>query len=354
MHDAELSRGEDRHRREAFDVKPHRGLFDVFPLLRAASAESLHAFFFAPKRRIRSVRTSARMIAKLLDEGYLARQPIDGGRSIYHLTRKSVALFTAEGIDVSDMLRRSVTPAIGGYLWLRASLLCRLLGWGYRVGRGPEAVHALRRFFVDAVRERAVRLPRREDYELTLKWLRENFRPPILDECRACSIRVIDAVGGRCPRCRRRTHGSLPARTFRCGTCSAVVVAPGPHRASNGLCAGLVRELDCLPFDLAWRWSVKTVEVTVPFVDNPARGLLAQLKELPLRHTNDPKVRVILRTTDPDSLFSRTRGEWANIGPRHRLMLRAFSHDGLPREYPYVLSSTIAEVAEDLQLNLIR
>ena len=37
-----------------------------------------------------------------------------------------------------------------------------------------------------------------------------------------------------------------------------------------------------------------------------------QLKELPLRHTNDPKVRVILRTTDPDSLFSRTRGEWTN------------------------------------------
>ena len=152
MHDVEVIDGaQPRRRRRAkrvFDPAPFRSLFRMFRWLRAASPDALEELFFRRAFPNQSTRNAKRMVARLVDEGYLAQMRLPHARLAYHLTRRSLATFEEAGIEVPETLRRPPTPEVGGRSWLLSNLRAEHVRQGFEVGRGPPAAYALRRFLL--------------------------------------------------------------------------------------------------------------------------------------------------------------------------------------------------------------
>ncbi len=302
-------------------------LFGLLAQLRGANANSLHALHF--KRRDVPYRTMMRRLAVLVEQRQLARTRLRGARSIYHLTASSLA---AIGSPV-ETLRRPPPERQAAYCWLRSCLWAAFTNDRYSVGRGNEAVYALRRFLVDGARGDRRHVASGDDpllANLVLENLRAHplLRPMWRDVCVACDFEADLAVAApRCRRCRRPTRARLCRNVFRCGRCE--LVREGDARAHGhplgGECAGRLAPADLLPFDLAYRKREATYDVVALFVDNPSRPLAAQLAELP-QVTGQPRLPVLVRSVDPDSRLDTKRAKWLSIGRRHRALLHAFEH----------------------------
>ena len=315
----------------------------MFRWLRAASPDALEELFFKRAFPNQSTRNVKRMVAALVDEGYLAKMRLPHARLVYHLTRSSLATFAEAGFEVPETLRRPPTAEVGGRSWLLSNLRAELARQAFHVGRGPPAAYALRRFLLGAPGlDRALAAAVRANPMLS---------PPMTDGCVRCGYRApFGARRSTCPTCGTGTRPRPLDAWFECVGCKAIAAAPGPH----GRCALPMREIDCLPADVAWRKRDGRYDVRLLFVDHPARSLGAQLAELPLRHLGAPRVPVILRSTDPDSRYDRKSHAFAVKGPRHQQLERTFLEDGFDETLPLSKTTTLVEVLPDLQLHIMR
>ncbi|HUQ50693.1 MAG TPA: hypothetical protein VM692_00640, partial [Gammaproteobacteria bacterium] len=330
----------------SFDDAPFHHLFRVLAEIRAASADSLDELFFQRVFLKQCRRSTNGMLARLVEEGFLARMDLKQARVIYHLTRKSLATIEVAGIHVPETLRRPPTDELGQVFWLRASLRAEHSRLGFTVGRGPREAYALRRFLIDSVERsaasRALLAELRADPALC---------PPMTDGCERCGfIAAYGAARAMCPRCANITSPVPLGRAFKCATCDVIAATPGPH----GRCTALMRELECLPVDVAWRKVGERYDVRIVFVDNPVHGLRAQLEKLPVQHMDQPKVPILLRSADPESRYDRGNAAWASKGPRHQLLDAAFSEEGLNDLWPIESTTRVIDVRPDLQLYVLR
>ena len=71
---------------------------------------------------------------------------------------------------------------------------------------------------------------------------------------------------------------------------------------------------------------------------------------LPLRIVGQPRVPVLLRTTDSASSFDRRNGEWVTRGDRHRELLRAFSDAPGKSAFPFKTTTDVVDIRPELQL----
>jgi hypothetical protein len=329
--------------------------------LTAAPAESLRVLHFNRLSPPTSRRGAYRALNALVEHSVLARQEILGSRSVYHLG--AAALTNSERVRarVSTNARKPLSNDDAGHAWLRASLWAELVAKGYEVGRGAAELNAVRRFLVDRQR-RAVAQAKgghaQNAAARVLELLRSDrtLAPLFRSRCSRCAWRgPLNVARTHCETCGADATRELCARAYRCFSCGHVSDAPLAHRRRTDprrRCRGVPREGDHLGFDVAWRLVDNRHDVILIFVDDLGRDLVTQLRELPLRVRGQPKVPIVLRSTDAASVYDRRIAAWREQGPRHRALLRAFSSEGLRRLFPFVTTTTLVEVNEALQLNL--
>lgn len=346
--------------RAAAIAEQREQLFMLLATLRAASADSLHSLHFARLPVAVGRRQAYRTLTALEAAGYLARCALGAKRVIYRLTARAFESCESVRRRASDVARRDPPAALAHYLWLRAALWAALAREGYRVGRGVDAQLALRRFLLERQAKavaadtgdarasaRRVLAHLRSDPELT-----PLFRC-VCPRCRTAG-RLMEAAD-HCQRCQAPLRQQPARERYRCTRCRLVSDAPIAHRRARrgGACDGLMRLADPLGFDLAWRRGASGDDVVVLFVDHPTVALAEQLRALPLHTLGQPRVPVILRTTDPLSTYNQWEARWEAQGERHRQLLRAFSAEGDARLFPYATTAQVVDVRPDLQIRLI-
>lgn len=346
-------------RKAAPTVVPFLGLFALLARLRGASASSLHELFFRRALDEPSTRTTERHIADLVTERYLARYELDAGRSIYHMTRRSLGVLEDRGQAVNETLRREPSFDVARRVWLRSVMHAALSRRGFSVERGPRAVLHLRRWYVDGQRKRRDVLSGREREEaqalVDLLRAEPSLLPASVAFCSRCRSSTRPGVGApKCSGCGGATELQAPHRLYRCRDCRALLLVPGPHAGNGRPCKGLAAEVENVAHDVASRTTAAGGEVVVLFVDAPRLALAAQLEKFPAQIIGAPPLPVILRSIDPDSRYDLRRREWASKGSKHRALLRAFSAE--PREdlFPFALTTKVIEPFPDLQLNVLR
>lgn len=290
--------------------------------------------------------------------GLLARQSLLQARAVYRLGHAAFTHSERVAARAKDAFRHEMPEHLAAYCWLRSALWAALARDGYSVGRGQDELRVLRRFLVDtqqtaiaaaAGAERAARAS-------VLEALRADASlvPLFRSRCAACAWSgELNRAAQSCGACRGAVKHQLSERRFLCARCGLVTDVAAPHasaRDSKRRCAGTLRETDHLAVDVAWRERGGSTEVVLVFVDDPARDLEDQLRELPLRVRGQPRVPIIIKTTDPKSTFDRQRGAWATTGERHRALIRAFADAAVRGLFPLQTTTTIVDLAPELQL----
>lgn len=352
-----------QQRRRAADavfVAEHEQLLVLLTTLRAASAESLHALHFNKRPAPTSLRQTYRALRRLEDLGYLERQHLQLARTVYRLAAKGYASSPRVHRRATDSVRKPLPEAIGGYCWLRSAIWAELTNRGYSVGRGLPEQLAVRRYLVDRQRAAAAAAAgtARAAAARVLDALRADpaLTPLSRSICPTCG--TTGAPGQAipvCPRCTTRPNLVTSPERFHCPRCGALSDRDEPHTsAATGKrrCESPMREVDHVDFDVAWRPSGSGVEVVLIVVDNPVRTVREQLDGLPLRTAGQPKIPIVLRTTDPHSSFDPRAARWIATGERHRELLRAFSEEGHRHLFPFSLTANVIDVRPELQLRL--
>jgi hypothetical protein len=112
---------------------------------------------------------------------------------------------------------------------------------------------------------------------------------------------------------------------------------------------GEKRLLPPLPFDVASKGGA----VRLLLVDNPRQSIVAQVAALPLRTLGQPRLDVIIRPSDDDSLYDADNGRWLQRGTRLRLMHRLFETEHLPGHFPYASTATVVDHRPEAQLRVV-
>lgn len=337
-------------------------LFVLLTVLRAASADALHTLFFADRSAGASLRSTYRALAALERTGFLERQLLPGSRSVYRMTGRAYASSPRVRRRATETLRRPMSEAIANFCWLRASTWAELKKRGYRVGRDDAALRAARRFLVDSQRSVVDRATgaSRADAARVLAALRAtpSLTPMFRSKCAACAAEgPLGQVLKTCASCGGSTTQVAAKHRFECAGCGHVSDRDEEHQSARdarrrGPCRGPMRDVDHVPFDVAWRESAAGVEIVLVVVDDPTRSLRDQLNTLPLRVAGQPAVPVALKTTDCQSVFDPRDRRWISTGERHRELLRAFSEDGVRGLFPFSTTAKLVEVRPELQLRL--
>lgn len=326
-------------------------LLVLLATLRAASGDALYALHF--ERALGRAATFKRL-KSLVAHGVLARQQIGDARSVYRLRRRALSLSPRLRVRAGDAARGPLADHDANYCWLRGSLWAALTKEGYAVGRGRDELLALRRYLVDEQAKRA----HGTNAARVLDALRADptLTPLFRSRCTTCTFEgPLATTLKACARCRGRVEHTLADRRFECRKCGHVSDRDEPHdigARSGRRCKGALREVDHLPFDVAWRISSGARELMLVFVDDPSRDLFEQLRELPLRIAGQPRVPIVLRTTDLASVFDRANMAWVSKGERHRALLRAFSDAGDKHAFPFATTAEVVDVSPELQLRL--
>lgn len=355
-----------RHRRkvarDAFVASAHEELFLLLTTLRAASSEALHALHFADHPHGgASLRSTYRWLAVFEEANLLERQILAGHRSVYRMTHRALTSSPRVARRATETFRRPMSQAIASYTWLRSSVWAEMKNRGYRVGRGRDELRALRRFLVDTQREKLRSLAGADKHaaERVLQLLRGQpaITPLFRSYCSACGARgALGQALESCVKCKAKVTQVASELRFECPECGhASDGEDGPHedaRDRRRRCSAQLRETDHLPFDVAWREAPGGTEVVLIVVDDPTRALEDQLNVLPLRISGQPRLPVMLRTTDEESIFDSINGAWIATGSRHRDLLRAFGDGGLRSLFPFVTTTTPFDVRPELQLRL--
>ncbi|MBI1948561.1 MAG: hypothetical protein HYS27_22935 [Deltaproteobacteria bacterium] len=330
----------------------HEELLLLLTTLRAAGGDALYVLYFA-RSYCRSA--SYRRLTSLVTHGLLARQQLAEKRSVYRLAHAAHSLSERVRVRSTDNSRKPLTDEDADHCWLRSALWAELVTRGYRVGRGRDEVLALRRFLVD---EQAKRAAGGGSAARVLTALRSEpaLTPLFRSRCASCRWQgPLGSAIAACPTCRGRAEQALAERRFECPKCGHVSDCNELHdnrRHTGRRCKGAMREVDHLSFDVAWRTATGTREVLLVFVDEPGRDLIDQLRALPLRIAGQPRVPIVLRTTDPFSVFDRAKSRWVAKGERHRALLRAFSESGDKHSFPFSTTADVVDIRPELQLRL--
>jgi hypothetical protein len=351
-----------REKRQLLLPSEHEELFLLLAVLRAASAEALHALHFVEHSGATSIRSTYRALTALERAGFLERQMIPGSRAVYRMTARAYASSPRVRRRATETVRRPLSEAIAGYCWLRAATWAELKKRGYCVGRDGAALHAVRRFVVDAQRAvvAAATGAARADAARVLAALRAtpSITPMVRSKCARCAtIGLLGQASKTCATCGGDTTLSAAEHRFECAGCGYLSDRDEEHRnvrdgRRRGPCRGPMREMDHVPFDVAWRESAAGIEVVLVVVDDPTRSLRDQLNALPLRVAGKPAIPIALKTIDSQSVFDPRARRWISTGERHRELLRAFSPDGDRHLFPFSTTARVVEVRPELQLRL--
>lgn len=336
----------------------HEPLLVLLSTLRAASAASLHALYFRDLPDFQSKRSAYRVLGVMAKRGLLARQSLLQARAVYRLGHAAFTWCERVAARARDSFRHEMPEHQAAYCWLRSALWAALAGDGYHVGRGQDELRVLRRFLVDKQQAAvaAATAAERAARATALVALRADASliPLFRSRCGCCGWSgELNRAAPSCGACRGAVSHRLSERRFLCVRCGLVSDVAAPHvsaRDKSRRCAGTLRETDHLAVDVAWRERGGSTEVVLLFVDDPTRDLEDQLRELPLRVRGQPRLPIVLKTTDPKSTFDRQRCTWAATGERHRALLRAFTESGMRGLFPLETTSTVVDIAPALQL----
>lgn len=347
------------------ELRQYEGLFLLLCRLRAASSDSLWRLFFERVLGMTSRSAAFERIHRLIDSGYLRRRRITEWRSVNHLTQRSLGAFPSVRARGTDWLRRPPGTTEAHRCWLRGALHAELTADGYTVGRGPRELAALRRFYID----RQARLiasinggAEQREAENALAHLRDDGQlvPPFRARCPNCSTRAaLNVAVDTCARCGASFRNEIVARVYRCKACSALSDELGAHvhlgsgsggDAARAPCHGEMREIDVIAVDIAWRRANDSFEVIALFIDDTRRSLDHQLALIPAQIIGQPRLPIILRSTDMRSRYVTTTRSWLIQGPRHQALLRAFSEHAPEAQFPFSLTTKVIEYRPELEL----
>lgn len=354
-------------KRFALDERYGR-LFALLAELRGASVQQLHVLFFRENSRASTIkeRTVYERLERLVDRGFLTRVSLpDSRQTILHLTEKGRTAFPAVAAAFTDQVRKPPTDDVACWAWQRAALWACLHDDGFTLSSGLQGLLALRRSLVD--RQRAIIETRagtqRRQAEAALAALRRahELTPHFFWKCTRCTW--TDALGATpavpaCPDCAGVLKQELVAQPWRCRVCGLIVreySAEHPSPSSSTPCAGRLKPLAYLPYDLAFRQVAGAPpEVRLLLVDNPLRSVETQLLDLPLRFLEQPKLQVILRPSDDGSVFDPSTGAWAMKGRRFRALEAAFTPHDNPRVYPFWVAAEVLQYRPEVVLRSVR
>jgi hypothetical protein len=337
--------------------------------LRAASVAQLHELFFKGhflqgEGTPLSLRSTYSRVSTLQKHGYLKNYAITGTpHVVVHLTEKARLSFPRVAAAFGHTVRRPPTDDIAAWAFTRSSLWAALSADGFCVGRDLRAMMALRRNLVDRQRARldVFSGPKLVLAERTLQELRASpmLSPLTFVTCTVCGRRGKIGVGNAkapCPACGGALKDEVVLHPHECSACGYVGAKAEPHRhrASRMPCTGIMKERSYLPFDVAYKAEGTSYEVLLPVVDNPMRSIQKQLLELPLRFLGQPRLKVVLRPSDDDSVFDVDRGSFAIIGTRFRQLIRAFSPHENPSDFPYWKSAEVITYRPELSFRTVK
>lgn len=344
------------------ELAAYEGLFLLVSRLRAVSADALWRLFFLPALGVTSRSAALRRVERLVRGDYLRHMRLSAWRSVYHLSWRGLVAFPSVRARGSDNTRKPPSLETAHYAWLRSGFHAQLSSDGFTVGRGPRELAALRRFYVDRQIAAVSKLAEgagRADAQLVLDQLRAeaSLKPPFRTRCAPCGasspLNALQPGVERCAGCGARTKNDVPARVYRCRTCGGLTDGLGPHVASetpSRHCPGTLREIDVVNVDVAWRRIGAAYEVIGLLVDDPHRSVERQLEDIPAQIVGQPRLPLILRTTDPRSRYEPRTRTWRVKGPRHQALLRAFEDDVHEALFPFSLTTTVIDYRPELEL----
>lgn len=216
-------------------------------------------------------------------------------------------------------------------LWAyrRGCLHAALREDGYKVERSAKALLSLRRWLVDTQRARVAAAPaeHRGPLERVLGKLREatNLLPLNRLECSVCDQRSNASLSPRlaCGHDEKAARRTLVDVTFACRACGTVSLQP----ASQCCETPRPRRHTAIDYDIAYTKRPKPglPPVMIVLVDEPNSSLPKLLGALPLRITDQPKVPVVLRPYDAESLWSISGSRHVLQSTRFRRLTAAFN-----------------------------
>ena len=269
-------------------------LFELVGRYRVLSTPHAHTLHFAgPKSATQpTLRATQLRIARLQEEGYLATFALPATPPVRFsfLTRAAFERFPALHGVCGDLARKRPAPDVAIHAWTRAALASSAQAAGFKVGRDLRALTALRRFLVDGQRARIDAAKpglEREDAHRVLGLLRGRslLQPWTVAVCEGCGLELPVNVPAspHCEECGGAFKLVVVTAPHSCARCGLQSERTGAHAVGGRSCSGASRQVDYLPFDLAWRQNGDGYEVQILLADNPYRSLQAQLDELPLR-----------------------------------------------------------------------
>lgn len=318
-------------------------LFDLLGELRGATATQLHELYFRRYSRTAalSLRAVQQRIERLVEHGYLQRYALpDSHQQLIHLTEKGRTAFPAVAAAYSDQVRKPPSVDVAAWAWQRSALWASLIADGWHVGGGLRALLAVRRYLLDSLKASAPRL-----HDAVLSEIRRapELTPAFVWRCETCgwSGALNAAAPAKCGACDAAAAPKqlVIEHLWKCSRCGTVATAPD---APHGTCVGRLRRQRYLPYDVAYRMRDNAPpSVIILLVDNPLRSVEAQLLDLPLRFLNQPRIDVIVRPSDDDSVYDVAAGRWAMKGRRFRSILDAFTPHDNPRVYPFWVAAEV-------------
>jgi len=303
----------------------------------------------------RSDRNTRLRIATLIQRGFLASTnlPARPPLRLVYLTAPAFTRFPELLTITTENARKEPPFDVAVHAWTRAALAVGAKQAGFTVGRDLNALSALRRFLVDQqdARVQAATGKQRDGLTFVAQALRNLpvLKPWTMGVCQSCSLEL--AIGEKpprqCPECGGQFRPVVVAQPHECSVCGLRSERGGAHVVAGVQCPGLLRSIDYLPFDLAWRRAPRGgYEVQVLLADNPYRSVVAQLEELPIRIIDQPVVPIVLRPSDDGSLYDRETATYAVRGSRLRAFERALSRFTKDTAFPYWMTTSVVTDAE--------
>jgi hypothetical protein len=170
------------------------------------------------------------------------------------------------------------------------------------------------------------------------------LQPWFIARCERCAepLALNLRPTGPCEHCGGALVSDLVVEPFACSVCGLQAARGGAHGSQARPCTGLLRRIDYLPFDLAWRKSGAGYDVQILLADHPHRSIATQVAELPLRVIGQPRVPIVLRESDDGSVFDQSTSTYAVRGPRLRTLERAFAESSARDDaFPFWTTSVV-------------
>jgi hypothetical protein len=320
--------------------------------LRCMGPKHLHQLAYGPMTSRAAQARTARMVTL----GFLQRTRPRGLNSIaYFLTEKGRQA-TPLTAAMSEQVRRVPAPDVAFCALQRASLWASLVADGWAVGCGVREQLALRRDLVDRQKMRvdAAIGSAKDSAARVLSALRAHpaLSPAFEVGCSSCGLGYaqVRRASALCD-CGSKLTATVITNAGQCRCGQTVNVDDSAqvdrHRKNCGPTA--VRLTAPLPFDVATRAG----EVVLLLVEDPRRSIFAQVADLPLRVLGQPRLPVILRPSDDDSLYDASARRWLQKGKRYRLLERLFSEEHVDGHFPFSTTSKVVDYRPETALRVL-